>query len=164
LSDLSIYRTSPATNLFVAVHCTFAPKKFFAASNTDVTVWSVFGHCKKKVLLGAGFAGAAIAANLPNARLRTRSRLSPTAERVARARFSPLAERRGRAARRSPRVSRRHARRLATRALHRPAAPSSALIRAAPPPSERRRRGAEPTPARLSTCTFLLHWRVTSVN
>jgi hypothetical protein len=62
LSDPSIYRTSPATNLFVAVHCTFAPKKFFAASNTDVTVWSVFGHCKKKVLLGAGFAGAATAA------------------------------------------------------------------------------------------------------
>jgi len=104
LSDPSIYRTSPATNLFVAVHCTFAPKKFFAASNTDVTVWSVFGHCKKKVRLGAGFGGAAIAANLPNARLRTRSSLSPTAERVARARFSPLADRRGRAARRSPRA------------------------------------------------------------
>jgi len=92
LSDPSIYRTSPATNLFVAVHCTFAPKKFFAASNTDVTVWSVFGHCKKKVRLGAGFAGAAIAANLPNARLRTRS--MPLSERRARRARPFLAARR----------------------------------------------------------------------
>jgi len=139
LSDPSIYRTSPATNLFVAVHRTFASKKFFAASNTDVTVWSVFGHCKKKVLLGAGFAGAAIAANAPNARLRTRSdasRRPPSASRAPGSRRLPTAV----------------------------GAPSSALFRAAPTPSARRRRGSEPTPARLSSCTFLLHWRVTSVN
>jgi len=160
LSDPSIYRTSPATNLVVAVHCTFAPKKFFAASNTDVTVWSVFGHCKKKVLLGAGFAGAAIAANLPNARLRTRSSLSPTAERVARAgsRRSPTAVD-------APRVA-RHAC-LADTLAGSPRAPSAARRRRRRRSSarrRRRRRGAEPTPARLSTCTFLLHWRVTSVN
>src|SRR5205823_12889281 len=45
-----------------------------------------------------------------------------------------------------------------------PGAPSLALIRAAPTPSKRRRRGSPLTPARLSTRTFLLHWRVTSVN
>src|SRR5260370_36018523 len=76
LSDPSIYRTSPATNLFVAVHRTFASEKFFAASNTDVTVWSVFGHCKKKVLLGAGIAGASFDENAPYARLLTSSTAS----------------------------------------------------------------------------------------
>src|SRR2546430_16399332 len=77
------------------------------------------------------------------------SRRSPTAvdaPRVLATRVSP------------PRSTPRHVRPLP------PSAPSSALIRAPPPPSQRRRRGCPLTPARLSTCTFLLHWRVTSVN
>src|SRR5215813_8722146 len=37
---------------FVAVHRSFAPKKFFAATNYCLNVGSVQSHCKKKTLLG----------------------------------------------------------------------------------------------------------------
>jgi hypothetical protein len=58
LSDLSIYRTSPATIERRRCSPHLAPKKFFVATKHCLTVGSVDGHCKKKTLLGDGLDGA----------------------------------------------------------------------------------------------------------
>jgi len=83
------------------------------------------------VRLGAGFAGAAIAANLPNARLRTRS--MPLSEHRAR-RARPFL-----AARRPPWMRRAS---LATCALRRLARRRRRSSARPPTPSKRRRRGS----------------------
>jgi hypothetical protein len=59
LSDPSIYRTSPATNISSLFAAPSRRKISSPRAITGLTLWSLFDHCKKKTHLGLGFADRA---------------------------------------------------------------------------------------------------------